>query len=161
VGVIVNGIKKLNAKFKNYPSELDKENRLILQRAGKAVKKEARKTHNYNNPPHTTSNGLQYSPSGNLTRSIKYVTTQKKYVIAVQVYLDPTLITTSSGLNYGIIQHDGMGSGYKPSPFSPRYSTTGRNNLEHDWFLYNAWEDYLPTLKKQIKKAPLKAWRQA
>jgi hypothetical protein len=103
----------------------------------------------------------QYSPSGNLDRSISYsVKGVNQYAIAMRVYIDPTIVT-SNGYNYGRIQHDGMGSGYKPSPISPSGTTSGRNNLQHDWFLYNAYKSILPGLKKGLKRAPVRAARKA
>lgn len=160
MGVKVKGLKKLIKKFQRFPRALDAENKLILKRAGIAVQRKTRTNHRYNNPPHMMSDGRRYSPSGNLDRSISYRVTQKQHEIAVRVYIDPTFVT-SNGYNYGLIQHDGMGSGYKPSPFSRRHSTTGRNNLRHDWFLYDAWRDYYPTMKRELRRAPLIAWRKA
>ena len=102
----------------------------------------------------------QYSPSGNLDRSISYAVRKvnKLDAITLRVFLDPTY-TTNNGIDYGKIQHDGMGSGFKLSPASPRRGTTGRNNLEHDWFLYNAFMRDVPKLKRELEKAPARAAR--
>lgn len=106
------------------------------------------------------SAGRQYSPSGNLDRSISYAVRKvnKLDALTLRVFLDPTY-TTNGGVDYGKIQHDGMGSGFKLSPASPRRGTTGRNNLEHDWFLYNAFMRGVPRLKAELSRAPERAAR--
>jgi hypothetical protein len=149
-------------KLKRVPKLIDKEKRLVLKQAGINIQREARNNHRFNNPPHMITSTRQYSPSGNLDRSISYsVKTQKgKNSIALRVYLNPSLIT-NNGINYGRVQHDGMGSGFRRSPISPAGGTSGRNNLKNDWFLYNAYKKELPSLKKELKRVPSKAIRKA
>jgi hypothetical protein len=133
-----------------------------MKKSGVKVQSTARQNHRFNNPPHMISSGRQYSPSGNLERSISYTVrkVRLKDAIALRVYLDGTM-TTSNGFNYGFAQHDGMGTGFKLSPASPQRSTTGRNNLEYDHFLWEAYLKELPTLKKNLKNVPRDAARKA
>lgn len=156
------GLKELIKKFKIMPQAIADETRLTLKRGGKRVVKEARSNHRYNNPPHMITSNRQYSPSGNLDRSIssEVIEMGRFERIALRVYLNPVFIT-NNGVNYGVVQHDGMGSGYSPSPISPGGGTTGRNNLQHDWFLYNAWKKKLPGIEKSLKKVPERAKRKA
>jgi hypothetical protein len=104
----------------------------------------------------------QYSPSGNLERSVSYSVRKVRNLnaIAMRVYLDPTIIT-NRGVNYGIPIHEGMGSGHKQSPIAPQRASTGRNNLEADPFLYDAYREELPNLKRELQKVPSKATRKA
>lgn len=156
------GLTQLMKKFKKIPKLIDKEKRLALKQAGINIQREARNNHRFNNPPHMITSTRQYSPSGNLDRSISYtVKTQAgRNLIALRVYLNPTIIT-NNGINYGRVQHDGMGSGFKRSPISPAGGTSGRNNLKHDWFLYRAYKKELPKLKRELRKVPLRAIRKA
>jgi len=149
--------------FKKIPKELNKEKRKIPKKGGINIQASARSNHRYNNPPHMVTKTRRYSPSGNLDRSISYSVKKirNKNNIAMRVYLDPEITATASGFSYGIPQHDGMGAGYNPSPISPRFGTTGRNNLESDWFLYRAFKKELPTIKKELHRAPLVAIRKA
>ena len=158
--VVNKGLKELTAKFKKLPSMIDTEKRLALKGSGIKIQREARRDHRYNNPPHMISRGLQYQPSGNLDRSISYEVISKPKYMAMRIFLNPTL-TTNKGFNYGLAQHNGMGSGFRLSPISSPYTTTGRNNLEHDWFLYRAYKKELPTLKKNLRNAPTMALRKA
>lgn len=159
--VTVKGLLKLISSFRRIPKELDKEKKRILKQGGIDVQRSARADHRYNNPPHLISKGRRYSPSGNLDRSITYRTRGKSDNIAVRIYINPNLVTTEDGYNYGVIQHDGMGWGYKASPFSPKTTITGRNNLEHDWFLYRAFQKEKPKIDSNLKKAPQVAFRKA
>jgi len=134
-----------------------------MKKSGQKVQTKARQNHRFNNPPHMISAGRQYSPSGNLERSISYTVrkVRSQNAIAMRVYLDGTMTTTGTGFNYGLAQHDGMGDGFKLSPASPQRGTTGRNNLQYDHFLWNAYTQELPNLIKELKKVPSVAKRKA
>lgn len=161
MGIESRGLKELQAKFIKLPKAIADEQRLALKRGGNRVVKEARSNHKFNNPPHMITSTRQYSPSGNLDRAIQSeVTTSKRgafrFGYNLRVFINPVFVT-ANGYNYGVIQHDGMGRGYKPSPISPSFATTGRNNLEHDWFVYNAWEKKVKGIERSLARVPQRA----
>ena len=141
---------------------MERQQRLTLKASALRIQTKARAEHNFNHPPHMISPGRQYSPSGNLERSVSYTVRKVGLndAMAMRVYLDPTMIT-SNGVNYGIPIHEGMGTGWHQSPIAPQRGTTGRNNLEADPFLYNAYKAELPTLKKELKLVARNAARKA
>ncbi|MEA1998017.1 MAG: hypothetical protein U9N61_01645 [Euryarchaeota archaeon] len=140
------------------PKEIVRQQRLTLKRSASKTQTLARQNHRFNNPPHMISSARLYSPSGNLERSVSYSVQKvnRLNAIAMRVYLDPTIIT-NKGVNYGIVIHEGMGAGHKQSPIAPQRGTTGRNNLEADPFLYEAYKKELPRLKKNLEQVAIKA----
>lgn len=161
MGIESRGLKELIGKFQKLPKAISDEQRLAMKRNGRKVVRDARNNHNYNNPPHMITSTRQYSPSGNLDRAIQSeVKASRRGLLDagydLRVFINPVFVTVN-GYNYGVIQHDGMGGGYKPSPISPRFGTTGRNYLENDWFVYNAWKANLKHFQQEMKRVPKRA----
>jgi hypothetical protein len=100
---------------------------------------------------HARQNHRFTTRSGNLERSITCRVDYKKWEL--NFYIDESLVMSGS-YNYGWIQHDGSGSGYKPSQFfktiTPKLSSGG---IRHDHFLVEAFNLYRDEMVSEMTKA--------
>lgn len=98
---------KLVAAFARFPGEARRSMRVAIGKATEIIAKDARANHRFNHPPHMTSYGRRYTPSGNLERSIR---SEVLSPFSGRAYLDTGIAV------YGPRIHRGFGS-WSPDPF--------------------------------------------
>lgn len=124
-----------NSGFKNRVSA-------VLYEYGAKMQSHARGDHAFQNR------------SGNLNRAITYKVDKDKLVLSF--YIDDSLVM-SGKWNYGWIQHDGSGMGYKNSKSFIKVSPTLQSGgIQHDHFLDRAWDKFYPDMERDVKKAIFK-----
>lgn len=147
MSVIVKGLNRLLSKFRKHPQETEDEIKFVLNDNALKMVKEARSNHRYK------------SKSGNLNKAIKKKYWKTKNNQKVKVFIDPTLVTTENGYNYGWIQHDGSGSGYQQSNISPPVSPHKFKNgggIKADHFLERGINKYSEDMERDLKNVPKK-----
>lgn len=147
MSVKVVGLKALMKAYKKAPEVTEQEIKAVLNENALKMVKEARANHNYR------------SKSGNLNKSIKKRYSKKKGSQQVKVFIDPTLVTTEKGYNYGWIQHDGSGSGYRKSKITPAVSPHKFKNgggIKADHFLDRAIDKFDKDMRRDLRNVPKK-----
>jgi hypothetical protein len=142
----VTGREDVQKKLSDYDANL---NRKIVQTLGKY----ANEMELYAKANHRFT-----SISNNLERSIEArVKTENKRLHILTFQINPQWVK-SGKYNYGVIQHDGRGSGYLRSPMSPNYGTNNKGNLQHDHFMWNAFQKYITPMKRDLRKLGKEAY---
>lgn len=118
---------------------MGKELRKTLIVYGNKMVRSARTGHRYNRK------------SGNLDRSIEHVVSRDK--IKLKFWINPKTLSKGK-YNYGLIQHEGSGKGYKQSKAAKRKPSkapkTGFGIL-FDHFMVRAWDKYYKSLVNSLK----------
>jgi hypothetical protein len=139
IQVSLTGVDAFLLKLQRFNPFVSKRIPQIMAYYGQKMVETARNDHRYENR------------SGNLSRSITYKVDHKKWELSF--YIDDSLVT-NKGYNYGWVQHDGSGMGYKASKFfptiSPKLSSGG---IPADHFLSRAYDKWEPEMIDEMKKA--------
>jgi hypothetical protein len=149
MSVKVVGLKALMKAYKKAPEVTEQEIKTVLNENAVKMVESARENHDY------------ISKSGNLSKSIKkrYSRNKTTHSQQVKVFISPTLVTTEKGFNYGWIQHDGSGSGYRQSGISPAVSPHKFKNgggIDADHFLERAINKYDDDMRRDLNNVPKK-----
>ena len=141
-GVKLKGFDAIHRNLKKVMPDLNKEVAKILGRNGGKMVKYARANHRF-----TTQ-------TGQLERAITFKVDSKQWML--HFYIDETRVY-SHGYNYGWIQNDGTGYGYKQGKISPnatpKLSSAG---LEADDFMGRAWDKYVDVMTQELQVALVK-----
>jgi hypothetical protein len=139
LSVSFTGLDVFLAKLQRFNPFISKRVPEIMLYYGNKMVNHARQDHRFQNQ------------SGNLERSISCKVDYKKWEL--QFYIDESLVMSGS-YNYGWIQHDGSGKGYKASEFfktvSPKLASGG---IQHDHFLVRAFYAYREEMVAEMSKA--------
>jgi hypothetical protein len=122
--VKVKGSDVLKRILRSTAERMANELPVTLQEFANAVTIEARGIHEFQ------------TRTGNLERSIQNTVDASN--LSMRVFINPDLVTTSSGWNYAVIQHDGS------------------KWIDRNPFVYNAFENHLVDFNNQIKE---QIWR--
>lgn len=141
--VTASGIVEMQKALVQYPEAFFSIGRKTLIKYGNKMARDAKRDHRYNRQ------------SGNLDKSIEAVVPRDK--LGLKFWINPTLVT-SGKYNYGLIQHEGSGKGYKRSRGAKRYSTKLKSKgILNDHFLVRAWDKNIDSLKDALVKNFIKA----
>ncbi len=115
---------------------LDKKIPYLLQESGNKMVVSARGNHRFT------------SRSGQLERAITADVDKRNW--RLMFYIDPDRVT-SGKYNYGFVQHDGSGTGYKKSRMSPRVEPKLKSGgIRHDHFMVRAYKGEIENLERDI-----------
>jgi hypothetical protein len=133
----ITGLKQLIKKIEGAKPYLDKKIPFILQEYGNKMIIEARANHTFT------------SRSGQLERAITCKVTPKSWTMVF--YIDGTRLM-SAKYNYGWIQHDGSGKGYKQSRFSVAVTPKlQKGGITADHFMVRAFDKFDAGLKSALE----------
>ncbi len=146
MGVKVIGQNKILNKLNNISSVIEKNSAKVLQDYGNKMVKYARSNHEFQ------------TRTGNLERAITAIVDIQ--TLRMSFFIDADRVT-NNGYNYGVVQHDGFGNGYKKSQFTApnlnnKFSGEG---LQHDHFMVKAAEKYKDALQKSLRDVVFNAFR--
>jgi len=136
IKIRVTGLKEALRQIDNSMSYLNRKVPFILQESGNKMVVQARSDHRFN------------TKSGQLERAITADVNPVGWEL--MFYIDPDRVT-NKGYNYGWVQHDGSGTGYKKSYMSrkikPKLKSGG---IEADHFMVRAFESEIKNLERDI-----------
>jgi len=126
----VKGFKKHQQKAKSAPELIRKNASAALQQGGNKMAKHARANHDFTSRTNRAENAI--------------TATVDVGRLEMLFYINPDLVTTSSGFNYAAAQHDGTRSGWQKSIFSaPSFTSKGgQGGIQHDHFMVDASNEF-------------------
>ena len=137
-GVTLKGFDAVYRNLKQVMPDLNKEVAKLLNRYGVKMVKYARTNHKF-----TTQ-------TGQLERSITAKVDSKMWQL--NFYIDEQRVY-SNGYNYGAIQNNGFGQGFKASALSPFKTTkVSTKGLKYDHFMDKAWVKYVDEMTAELQK---------
>ena len=120
---------------------LSSDLRIMVKQSGRQMQRDAR---SLRLPPKVTT--------GMTNRSIEATVTEEGDNILLRFWIDPSLVTTSSGFNRAWGQNDGTWDNYRQGKISPPAdSRGGRRGLVHQDFMGRAWERNIPPLMRDVE----------
>jgi len=137
-GVTIKGFDRVYRNLKKAMPDINKGVAKIFRTYGKLMVAEARANHAFT------------SQTGQLERAISFKVDAKNWLM--KFYIDDVRVY-SNGYNYGAIQNDGFGTGYKRGKISPAWGTkVSSKGLKADDFMGKAWEMFVGDMTKELQK---------
>ena len=141
-GVTLKGFTPIYNNLKKAMPNLNKDVAKIFGKYGGKMVKYARANHKF-----TTQ-------TGQLERAITFKVDSKRWEL--KFYIDEVRVY-SNGYNYGWIQNDGTGQGYKQGSISPKVTPKLKSKgLEADDFMGRAWDEYVDKMTAELERALIK-----
>lgn len=142
------GIDEMQRSLSKYTKALYETGRKTLYVYGNKMASSAQKDHRYNRK------------SGNLDKSIESIVSLKG--LHLKFWINPVqlIVGKKKKYNYGVIQHEGSGKGYKKSKFAKRYprkSPKTGYGVRHDHFMVRAWNKHFKKMVRELRKDMKKA----
>jgi hypothetical protein len=138
--VKVTGLSGVVSAYNAYPKAFKVEMSKTLVIHGNKMENSARGDHRYKRK------------SGRLDAAIQSVVDAKN--VFLKFWIDPQSLT-SGKYNYGVIQHEGSYSKYRPSGLTQRYASKKAKNgggIKHDYFMLRAWNKIMPKMQRELVK---------
>ena len=141
-GVKLKGFDAVYSNLKTAMPDLNKGVARIMGKYGRKMVKYARTNHKFK------------TQTGQLERSITAKVDSKKWQLT---FLIDKVRVYSNGYNYGAIQNNGFGQGFKASKLSPFKTTkASTKGLKYDHFMEKAWDEYVDDMTKELQKLLIK-----
>ena len=141
-GVTIQGFDPVYRNLKKAMPDINKGVAKIMRKYGNKMVRYARQNHTF-----TTQ-------TGQLERSITAKVDSKKWQLT---FLIDKVRVYSNGYNYGAIQNNGFGQGFKASKLSPFKTTkVSTKGLKYDHFMEKAWEKYVDEMTVELQKLLIK-----
>ena len=137
-GVTIQGFDPVYRNLKKAMPDINKGVAKIMRKYGNKMVRYARQNHTF-----TTQ-------TGQLERSITAKVDSKQWQLTFEI---DEVRVYSNGYNYGAIQNDGFGRGYKRGSISPAWGTkVSSKGLKADDFMGRAWDKYVDDMTTELQK---------
>lgn len=163
--VEVTGLQEIQRALRAYDKGIEKASAKVLRKYGPLIEVEAKGNHRFNVSSkaalkrRTSPDRSAYRPTGNTERSIQAKINIRR--LELKFWINPDIVTTSSGFNVGWGQNDGTRNGYRQGIISPPASSSGgRGGIPHDDFMGKAWNKFLPRMQAEINAVPARVARE-
>jgi len=142
MSVTLKGFDPVYRNLKKVMPDLNKEVAKLLRRYGNKMVKYARQNHKFK------------TQTGQLERAITAEVDSKNWQLTFKI---DDVRVYSNGYNYGAIQNDGFGQGFKRGSISPNWTTkVSTKGLKADDFMGRAWDKYVDDMTADLQKLLIK-----